>query len=61
MSKKVLEKIAKNYKKIQQGVDKIMGGYVLEHEGKTILNQGIAIGKQQVILIGEQRANLGVR
>ena len=55
MSKKVLEKIAKNYKKVQKGVDEIMGGRILEHEGKTILNQGIAIGEQRGIAIGEQR------
>ncbi|MBR1485705.1 MAG: Rpn family recombination-promoting nuclease/putative transposase [Synergistaceae bacterium] len=45
MSKKILENIAKNYKNVRKGVSEIMGGRVLEHEGKTILNEGIAIGE----------------
>ena len=40
MSKKVLENIAKKYKNVQQGVNKVMGGRVLEHEGKKIFNEG---------------------
>lgn len=51
MSKKVLENIASKYKNIQKGVNDIMGGKVLEHEGKTILNEGIAIGEAR----GEER------
>ena len=43
MSKMVLEGLARNYGKVKQEVEGIMGGRVLEHEGKTILNQGIAI------------------
>ena len=43
MSKMVLEGLARNYGKVKQEVEEIMGGRVLEHEGKTILNQGIAI------------------
>jgi len=59
MSKKVLEKIAKNYKKVRKGVDEIMGGQVLEHEGKRIfnegLNEGLSMGRNEGILIGEIR------
>ena len=51
MSKKVLENIAAKYKNVQKGVNDIMGGKVLEHEGKTILNEGIAIGEA----LGEER------
>ena len=36
MSKKVLENIAAKYHNIQKEVNDIMGGQVLEHEGKTI-------------------------
>ena len=51
MSKKVLENIAAKYKNIQKGVSDIMGGRVLEHEGKTIYNAGIKEG----IAVGEER------
>ncbi len=51
MSKKVLENIAAKYKNVQKGVSDIMGGRVLEHEGKTIYNagikEGIALGKER--------------
>ena len=59
MSKKILENIAKNFKNVRKGVSEIMGGRVLEHEGKTILNEGIArgivIGEERGIAIGEAR------
>ena len=51
MSKKVLENIAVKYKNIQKEVNNIMGGQVLEHEGKTIYNAGIKEG----IAVGEER------
>ena len=51
MSKKVLENIAAKYKNVQKGVNDIMGGKVLEHEGKTIYNAGIKEG----IALGEAR------
>ena len=38
MSKKVLENIARKYKNVRKGVGEIMGGRVLEHEGKKIFN-----------------------
>ena len=47
MSKKVLEGLAMRYEKVQKGVKEILGGRVLEHEGKTILNQGIELGKRE--------------
>ena len=47
MSKKVLENIADRYKNVQKGVNDIMGGQVLEHEGKTIYNAGIAEGRRE--------------
>ena len=51
MSKKVLENIAAKYKNVQKGVSDIMGGRVLEHEGKTIYNAGIKEG----IAVSEER------
>ena len=51
MSKKVLENIAKKYENVQKGVNDIMGGRVLEHEGKTIFNEG----RNEGIVIGEKR------
>ena len=60
MSKKVLENIAKKYKNVQKGVNEIMGGRVLEHEGKTIFNEGrnegIAIGEAR----GRERTNTAI-
>ncbi len=47
MSKKVIEGLAGRYEKVQKGVKEIMGGRVLEHEGKTILKQGIELGKRE--------------
>ncbi len=51
MSKKVLENIAAKYHNIQKEVNNIMGGQILEHEGKTIYNagikEGIAIGQRE--------------
>ena len=40
MSKKVLENIANKYKNVKEGVEAIMGGRVLEYEGKRIFNEG---------------------
>ena len=51
MSKKVLENLAAKYKNVKKGVSDIMGGRVLEHEGKTIYNAGIKEG----IAVGEER------
>ena len=50
MSKKVLENIAAKYKNIQKGVNDIMGGQILEHEGKTIFNAGVAEGRREANL-----------
>ena len=58
MSKKVLENIAKKYEKVQKGVNKIMGGQVLEHEGKTIFNEGRNAGRNEGIVIGEKRGEV---
>ena len=58
MSKKVLENLAAKYKNVKKGVNDIMGGQVLEHEGKTIYNagikEGIALGKER----GRREENL---
>lgn len=54
LSKKVIDNIARKYKKISRGVDKIMGGQVIETEAKRILNKGILIGKENGRSEGEQ-------
>ena len=53
MNKKVLENIAKKYENVQRGVNKIMGGRVLEHEWKTIFNEEHNAGRNEGIVIGE--------
>ena len=40
MSKKVVENIAAKYRNVKEGVEAIMGGRVLEYEGKRIYNEG---------------------
>ncbi|MBQ6482710.1 MAG: hypothetical protein IJI45_16495 [Anaerolineaceae bacterium] len=40
MSKKVVENIAKKYENVREGVAEVMGGKVLEYEGKRIFNEG---------------------
>ena len=40
LSKKVIDNIARKYEKITEGVDRIMGGHVIETEAKRILNRG---------------------
>ncbi len=51
MSKKVLENIARKYKNVRKGVGEIMGGRVLEHEGKKIFNEG----RKEGMAVGEVR------
>jgi len=57
MSKKVLENIARKYENVQQGVNEIMGGRVLEHEGKKIFNEGVAVGEARGEARGRYEAN----
>ena len=47
MSGKVLEHIAEGSDRVMEGVKSIMGGRVLEYEAKTILNEGIALGRNE--------------
>lgn len=42
LSKKVVDSIARKYSNIRKGVDRIMGGKVIETEAKKILNYGIS-------------------
>ena len=49
MSGKVLEHIARGHEKVREGVKSIMGGRVLEYEAKTILREGIALGRDEGI------------
>lgn len=41
MAKVVLALIAKNHPKVREGVRKVMGGRILDHEAKDILRRGI--------------------
>ena len=52
MSKVVLDQIARKHKGVREKVGAIMGGVVLEHESKTILNEGISIGREEGIDLG---------
>ena len=45
MSKKVLENIAAKYQNIQKEVKEIMGGRVLDYEGRSIFYDGVARGR----------------
>ena len=47
MSKKVLENIAAKYQNIQKEVKEIMGGRVLDYEGRNIFYEGIERGKRE--------------
>ncbi|MBR0185448.1 MAG: hypothetical protein IJQ24_05410 [Synergistaceae bacterium] len=51
MSKKVLENIAAKYNNIQKEVKEIMGGRVLDYEGRSIFYDGIKQGRIE----GEER------
>ena len=55
MSGKVLEHVARRHKKVREGVKSIMGGRVLEYEAKTILREGIALGRDEGIALGEAK------
>ena len=46
LSKKVVDNIAKKYKKITRGVERVMGGKVIETEAKKMYNRGIKIGEE---------------
>ena len=49
MSDKVLEHIARKHDRVREGVRSVMGGKVLEYEAKTILNEGILLGRNEGI------------
>jgi len=54
MSKRVADALARNYPQVKKGVDDVMGGKILEHEAKTILQRGI----RQGILEGEAKGRI---
>ena len=53
MSKKVLEHIAKKYENVKKGVDRTMGGQILDYEAKRILKSGIEQGLEQGLAAGQ--------
>ena len=56
MSRLALESIAKNYENVRKGVDSVMGGTILEHESKTIFNEGHNVGYNEGF---EEGLNMG--
>ena len=48
MTKAVLENIARKGEKVKEGVNSVMVGRILEHESKTIHNEGRSGGKLEV-------------
>ena len=57
MSNKVLEKIARKYEAVREGVKTVMGGKILEYEAKTIKREGEKEGIKKGIKKGEGRIN----
>ena len=47
MSRKVIVNLAAQYENVKKGVDSVMGGQILEYEGKTIFNEGKQKGLQE--------------
>ncbi|MBR2209433.1 MAG: hypothetical protein IJ859_11550, partial [Synergistaceae bacterium] len=47
MSKKVLENIAVKYSNVQKEVKEVMGGKVLDYEGRNIFYEGLAQGRSE--------------
>ncbi len=63
MSKKVVENIVKKYENVREGVAEVMGGKVLEYEGKRIFNEGRKEGfneGQKSIALNLYRAGIPV-
>ena len=52
MSKKVLENIAVKYSNVQKEVKKIMGGKILDYEGRNIFYEGVEQGRNEGIAVG---------
>ena len=52
MSKKVLENIAVKYSNVQKEVKKIMGGKILDYEGRSIFYEGVEQGRNEGIAVG---------
>ena len=47
MSKKGLENIAVKYSNVQKEVKKIMGGKILDYEGRNIFYDGVSVGEER--------------
>ena len=55
MSRKVVDNLARRYRKVKEGARSIMGGQVLQYQAKTAYLQGIEEGKLAGIAEGEAR------
>ena len=52
MSKKVLENIAFKYSNVQKEVKEVMGGKILDYEGRSIFYEGVEQGRNEGIAVG---------
>lgn len=59
MSNKVVEHIAWKFEQIRKGVQSVMGGQILEHEAKTIRNEGIELGREEGRELGREEGIRG--
>ncbi len=48
MSEKIIKTLASNKKIVKEEAEKIMGGQVLEYETKTLVREGIKIGRDEM-------------
>ena len=60
MSKKVVENIANKYENVREGVAEVMGGKVLEYEGKRIFNEGFNEGRNEGFNEGQKSIALNL-
>lgn len=52
MSKNVIQFLASKQEHVKEGLGDVMGGKILDHEAKDILNQGKALGRSEGIELG---------
>lgn len=55
LTKRVLEKLTVKYKNVSEGVDRIMGGYIIRTEIDDILEEGIQQGMERGMRQGMER------
>ena len=58
MTKKAVTSLCREYPAVKEEVLKIVGGKVLDYEGKSIYLAGIKVGRQEGEQTGEQKGKL---